>query len=228
MAAVERERLHGAAFAGLIDELAKIARDAGGKEPDTAELTQIVSGALGFFRAFSDDDFRPSPLRKYARPIADVLELLRREEHQAELISILHPTVMTAEQRHDERLRARDQELARLRLAAMIRGLEQLERPANMVRCKRERGRPGDEDLWLLVHNLASIWAAATGKPFTQLWHDKVSSSPGARFVEAAVRFLDPGLLPALPKMTERVVADRRRGKRWATWDGGISGVTSG
>lgn len=195
---VERGRFHGAAFAALIEELAKIARDDGGKEPDMDELAESVGGALDFFGAFPDY-VPPSPLRKYASPIADVLELLRSEE------------ALAANQ------------------VALIEGLERLECLVNPFgTAPRGRGRPSNGELWLLVHNLASIWTETTGKRFTQLWHSKVPGTPGARFVHAAVGFLDPALLPALPKMTERVVAERRKGRRWATWAGGISGVTSG
>lgn len=196
MTAVERGRLHGAAFEALIEELAQIARGACGKKPDRAALAESVGGALAFFGAFPD--YRPpSPLREYARPIADVLKLLRGEE-------------LVADQ------------------AALIEGLEQLECTVNPFLRPRGKGRPGNDELWLLVHALASTWTDATGKPFTQAWNRKAPQSPGAQFVYAAVSFLDPSLLHALPKMTERIVAERRNGKRWATCAGGISGVTSG
>ena len=203
-------RLRGAASAALVGGLAGIARNAGGKEPDKVELAESVRSALAIY-ACVYLEFKPSPLRKFARPIADVLKLLKGREHEIDLISTLRR----------EGSRMRDRNWARLRLLRLIEDLEQLEGEVRVKPSRRtKRGRPGNPDLHRLVHELASGCVAATGKPFTQMWHNKEPLSPGAQFVEAAVRFLDPKILPALPNMTERVVADRLEGKQWVRGKG--------
>ncbi len=209
---VERGRLQGAAFEALIDELAQIARDAGGKEPDKAALAESVRRPLSLYAVgfLTPLGAKPSPLGKIARPLRSVLALLGSREHESDLVSTLSSRP------------GWDQEWAGLRLLTMIEDLHALEKEARAGSqpARPRRGRPRDGGLYFLVHELASVWAATTGEPFTQEWHGKIPLAPGARFVEGAVRFLDPTSLSGLREATKRVVADRRRGKRWVSGKG--------
>jgi hypothetical protein len=53
-----------------------------------------------------------------------------------------------------------------------------------------------------------------TLRPFTQSWIGGTPESLGAQFVQAAVRFIDPAKLTAVPHMTARIVAERHQGVR--------------
>lgn len=152
---VERGRFHGAAFAALIEELAKLARDACGKEPDKAALAESVRSPLSLYAVgFFTSDVKPSPLGKIARPLRPVLALLRSKEREADLVSTL------------SRRPGWDRKWAGLRLLTMIEDLDALEKEARAGSSGRpRRGRPRNDGLYFLVHELASVWAATTGKP---------------------------------------------------------------
>jgi hypothetical protein len=77
----------------------------------------------------------------------------------------------------------------------------------------RKRARPARTDLRALVERLAHEWRVVTSKPFEQSWHKGAPTNPAMRFVHAVVQFTDRKSLRALPKMTERVVAERRHAR---------------
>lgn len=87
---------------------------------------------------------------------------------------------------------------------------------------KRRRQRPPRTDLRAFVERLANEWRVVTGKPFTRSWHKGEPTTPAMRFVKAVVKFTDPKSLGALPKMTEKVVSERRHlrsGKSYPWFD---------
>ncbi len=194
--ALERRRLdRGLGFEVLIERLAGIIRKSGA-EADLETLRASLDYSV-FGYGLLDHLYKPPALAEIATPLACVVEFLKREDCKGELISTLAADF--------------DRSAARLRLSALITDLESLRRAANWP-YRLQRGRPPNHRLLFLVRALAEKWVIMTDKPFTQDWNDatKEPVSPGAQFVEAVVRYLDPKSLPALPKMLERVVKERR------------------
>jgi hypothetical protein len=62
----------------------------------------------------------------------------------------------------------------------------------------------------MFVERLAAYWEFATGLKFTQSWHNRVPQTSGTEFIYAVLEFIDPHSLRHLPKMTEKVVQERR------------------
>jgi hypothetical protein len=75
---------------------------------------------------------------------------------------------------------------------------------------KRRRQRPARTDLRALLERLANEWRIATNKPFERNWHKGLPLTPAMQFVYAVVKFADPDSLAALPKMTEKIIAEAR------------------
>jgi hypothetical protein len=199
---LERKRLdRGLAFEVLIERLACIIRSTGA-EADLQTLRDLLDYSLGGY-GWRVPLYEPPALPEIAKPLARAVEFLRREDCEAELVSALGPD--------DWRW---DRSAERLRLSELIADLERLGRAASRPRrYPVERGRRENHKLLFLVRELAEKWVILTDKPFTQDWNrsTKEPLSLAAQFVEAVVRYLDPKGLPALPKMLERVVAERLR-----------------
>jgi hypothetical protein len=203
---LERRRLdRGPAFEALIKRLAGIIRKSNpDAEPDAEPDVQVLRDLLDYSLSgygWRVPLYEPPALHEIAKPLARVVEFLKREDCEAELVSALKPD--------DWRL---DRSAERLRLSELIAGLERLERAASRPwRYPVERGRRDNYKLLFLVRDLAAKWVILTDKAFTHQW-DRGSNEPvslGSHFVDAVVRYLDPKSRPALPKMLARVVAER-------------------
>jgi hypothetical protein len=136
--------------------------------------------------------------RSKRTPLAHVIALLKRADREA-LAWALEPDDWNY--------------ATRQRPAALIADLERLEKAARRPwPYPVGPGRPDNYKLLFLVHDLAEKWVILTDRPFTHDWNRvKSRFSLGDQFIEAVVRFLDPKSLPALPKMLERVVEERRQ-----------------
>jgi hypothetical protein len=199
---LERRRLdRGLAFEVLIERLAGIIRSTGA-ECDLQTLRDLLDYSVCGY-GWRDPLYEPPELPEIAKPLARVVEFLKREDCEAELVSALGPD--------DWRW---DRSAERLRLSALVADLERLERAANRPWSYRVKaGRPQKHRLLFLVREMARNWVLMTDKPFTQDWnHSTIEpASLGAQFVDAVVRYLDPKSVRALPKMLERVVTEHRR-----------------
>ncbi len=191
------------AFEALLGDLAKIVSRSG-KELDDKGLRSLrdgVEGAVTWYGTsqFAADEASKITLREITKPLARVLETLKREGNRHAVISALggeHGSFYC------------DIELGVERRKALIADLERI---AAMPQPERRRGARGNRDLHHLVHRLANEWLVLTDTRFTQDWHDKIPVTGGAEFVHAVVKFIDPENLTAVPKMTERVVKERNR-----------------
>src|SRR5208282_2476906 len=143
---------------------------------------------------------KPFSLHRIAKPLARVIKELKRKEYEPMLIRTLGPTGWTGLE-----------DPGALRVAALIADLEKLLEKHGAPQ-RRKRARPENLDLHYFVHRLAHVWQFVAGRPFTQEWHGREPVSPGAQFVHAVVSYIDEASLAATPKMTERVVAERRKG----------------
>jgi hypothetical protein len=199
---LEGRRLdRGPAFEALIKGLVDIIRRSDpDAEPDEQTLRDLLDYSVRGY-GWRDPLYEPPALPDIAKPLARVVEFLRREDCEAELVSALGPGDWSW-----------DRSAERLRLSALVADLERLERAASRPwPYPIERGRRNNHKLLFLVHELARNWVLMTDKPFTHDWNRSTNEpvSLGARFVAAVVRYLDPESFPALPKMLERVVAER-------------------
>jgi hypothetical protein len=199
--AIDRKRIdRGAAFETLLKELVEIICRSGKKlnEEELSGLNKGMDNALffyGFLRLY-----KPFDLHRIAKPLARVIKELKRKEYEPMLIRTLGPAGWVGLE-----------DPGALRVTALIADLERLlERHGAPQR--RKRARPGNLDLHYFVHLLARVWHSVTSRPFTQEWHGKEPVSPGAQFAHAVVSYIDAASLAATPKMTERVVAERRKG----------------
>jgi len=76
---------------------------------------------------------------------------------------------------------------------------------------KRGKGRPSKtRDLRALAECLVDHWEAWTGHLPTQNWHQGEPIANAAQFVYCAVEYIDPERLGELPKVMEKIVAERR------------------
>jgi hypothetical protein len=201
---LERRRLdRGPAFEALIKKLVDIIHQS---NPDAEPVEQTLRALLDFsVRGYGwrVPLYEPPALREIAKPPARVVEFLKREDREAELVSALAPDDWSWE--HGA---------TRQRLSALIIDLERLARAASRPwPYPIERGRRDNHKLLFLVRELAAKWVLLTDKLFTHDWNRSTNEpvSLGDQFVEAVVSYLDPKSLPALPKILERVVAERRR-----------------
>jgi hypothetical protein len=143
---------------------------------------------------------KPFDLHRIAKPLARVIKELKRKEYEPMLIRTLGPTGWVGLE-----------DSGALRVAALITDLEKLLEKHGAPQ-RRKRARPENLDLHHFVHHLAHVWQFITDRPFTQEWHGEEPVSLGAQFVHAVVRYIDGASLASTPKMTERVVAERRKG----------------
>lgn len=203
-----REAFEGERFEGLLRTLAEIVRDGRkGKEAlDDAGLAYLRAGVMAAMTnygalQFAKDDAAAQTLHKVSEPMREVIAALRSEANEAAIVVKLGRDATGL-----------DLELGVERRAALIADLEKLAatRPP-----ERRKGQPGNADLYQLVHTLANDWHILTGARFTQRWREPGHhpASLGARFVYAVVAFVDANNLASLPKIAEKVVAERRRGR---------------
>ena len=200
-----RNALEGERFEGLIRTLAEIVRDGRkGKALDSAELQRLRDGVRAAVTnygvvQFAKDDAATQTLHEIGEPLREVIEALRSEANES--------TIAVTLGRHDGGI---DLELGGQRQAALIADLEKL---SAIAPHHRKKGPPENVDLYQLVHTLANDWVILTGARFTQYWGDGEARSLGAKFVKEVVAFVDANNLTSLPKITERVVTDRNKGR---------------
>jgi hypothetical protein len=198
--ALERRRLdRGPAFESLIERLADIVGRSGA-ERNEQTLRDLLDHSLRGY-GWRVPLYEPPSLPEIAKPLARAVEFLKRDGCEAELVEALGVNDWTW-----------NRSAMRSRLSLLKADLERLERAASRPWPYRvKEGRRPNHKLLFLVRELAEKWVIMTDKPFTQEWHRSTNEpiSLGAQFVEAVVHYLDPKSLPALPKMLERVVAER-------------------
>ena len=195
---IGRKRVdRGAAFETLLKELVEIIRRSGKKlnEEESRRLNEGMDSALRFYGFLRLS--KPFDLHQIAKPLARVIKELKREEYEPMLIRTLEPPIWVGP--------------GARRVTDLITDLEKLLEIHGAPQ-QLKRARPENLDLHRFVHHLAHVWQFVTGRPFTQEWHGREPLSPGAQFVHAVVSYIDDASLAATPKMTERVVAERRKG----------------
>jgi hypothetical protein len=201
--------LDGETFAKLLEDLEKCLHEAGATSVDSTELDTSVREAVLFYDAdlYVDDYLDNLTLHELEDDLPRVIEILKREANE-------HPIDIALGTIPDSR--GVDIEHGIERRKAVISDLEKI--AAIPPPATRGQGRPKREALYRLVHRLANYWSIATGWAITSDWHKdvtlskKVPLSLGARFVYAVANFVDPEILPAVPKMMETVVAERSQG----------------
>jgi hypothetical protein len=183
-------------FEILIERLAGIIRLTG-DEADRQTLRDLIGFSVRGY-GWRATLYAPPVFRSKRTPLAHVIALLKRADREA-LAWALEPDDWNYAMRQ--------------RPAALIADLERLEKAARRPwPYPVGPGRPDNYKLLFLVHDLAEKWVILTDRPFTRDWNRvKSRFSLGDQFIEAVVRFLDPKSLPALPKMLERVVEERRQ-----------------
>jgi hypothetical protein len=155
---------------------------------------------------FSADLAARSTLHDLAVPLARVIDILEHEANYDNIFVALGAPAMLA-MSPDQR--AVKQAIARYE--NLLDDLHKLARGVPPPPAKRGKGKPAKaNDLLAVVDVLAPYWERATGKRFTQDWHKGAPVTPATQFVHAVVCFIDPKRLPGLPKVTERIVAERR------------------
>jgi hypothetical protein len=230
--------LDGEVFAKLLEDLENCLHDAGATLVDATELRWRVQEAVLWYDAdlYMDDYFENLTLHELEDTLPHVIEILRLEANE-------HPVIMalgaipdshgagsrTSPHAHVFDTTCVDSEHGIKRRKAVISDLEKI--AAIPPPATRDRGRPKRGAVYRLVHRLAHYWSLA-GCAFTSHWHlevalsKKVPVSLGARFVYAVASFVDPEILPAVPKMMEDVVAERSQGivMPWLKGDSRILG----
>jgi hypothetical protein len=193
------------AFEDLLRNLAEIVRESG-KELDEMGLQSLRAGVRAAVTnygvlQFTEDYVSKITLHELEKPLARVIEILKREDN-------VDPVIVTLGSEQGSFYC--DIEFGVERRKAVIADLEKI---AARKPPSRRAGRKGNRDLHHLVHSLANEWVVLTGTRFTQMWADNGQpGTSGALFVDSVLRFIDQENLKALPKMTERVVNERNRG----------------
>jgi hypothetical protein len=147
-------------------------------------------------------------------PLARVIEILRNNANIPDVLMALGAPAM----------RNSDQQAAHRAIARyeiLIRELGQLARAVPSPPAKRGKGRPPTAvEFRALVEQLASYWKYWTGNDLTQHWHGGEPLTAGAQFIWEVVRFVNPERAHALPKVTEKVVAElnKRRNIQRKGW----------
>jgi hypothetical protein len=161
-------------------------------------------------------------LHEIAKPLGKVIKLLDRPRNWDIAIKALSDDgtwggFLQAEQRYSVLLRD---------LRKISSGVPPLP--------KRKRQRPvKTKDLYALVDRLATYWEEEMGKPFRQSWHrdesaestwqlnpttklpeekwPRIPTNHATQFVYDVVELVNPLHLYLLPKVTERIVAERKK-----------------
>ena len=161
-------------------------------------------------------DSREITLRKIARPLATVITHLDHEPNMAAIIAMFGAPIPFPLSQDRESLPILFVQTNRAlhRYEDMMRDLKAIatlsEPPA-----KQSVGKKEHVAFRQLVDALASIWETWTGTKFTRLWIKKkngwVPGTIAMVFVHEIVTLVDPARVGALPKTTEKIVAQRRR-----------------
>lgn len=172
---------------------------------DRKRLQKVIAEASG---ARGPHENSRSDLHKIANPLDRVIKLLDRPQNWDLAIATL------AEDRTWGAFL-----VAELRFVELLRDLRNINRAA-LSHTKREAHRPSKtKALHVLVAELATYWETESGQRFKSIWHKenygvsrgrKVPITPAAAFVSDVVELVLPRHLHLLPKVMEKVVAQRR------------------
>lgn len=175
---------------------------------DRARLEEVIGHARMEYdgAVYWAHEKKPNTLWKLATHLGLVLSHFDQEGNEDGILRALG-----ADETLEKRKRAID------RHEELIRDLWRMRLALPASPQKRPRGKPRKtKNLHALVCQLAEYWVSATGKPFTQAW-EKVegkrvpqSRSSSTAFVYDIVQFIDSKQLRALPKVTEKIVSERR------------------
>ena len=151
-------------------------------------------------------------LHEIASPLAVVIQTLANWSNREEVIIALGAPETWRISPHQ--LSTGDPSLidrAYERYETLMHDLREIARNVPASPPRRGRGRPPKSgDLYAVVDILAEYWERTTGEAFKQDWERGEPLTPATEFVHAVVAFLDPPRLEALPKVTERIVTERR------------------
>jgi hypothetical protein len=154
------------------------------------------------------DDISRITFHALGEPITQVIKLLKLDANYYSALVALGAPARNPDQSAVNR--------AGERYETLLRDLDDIARAVPPPPAKRRRGKPSKtKDLRVLVECLADFWESATGRPFTQAWHKESSgqrkpTTYSAAFVEDVVKYVDLKRLGELPKVTEKIVAERR------------------
>ncbi|MGO8921397.1 MAG: hypothetical protein ACLQF4_00480 [Xanthobacteraceae bacterium] len=139
-----------------------------------------------------------STLHEIAEPLDRVIALLEHEVNRDAVLVALGASVWLASRRPEV-------ERAWARYQSLLDDLRKIAAAAPPYPAKRREGRPRTaKEFYDLIDRLASCWERATGKPFRQV-------NRSAQFVTEVVELMDPARSRALPKVMEKIVAERRK-----------------
>lgn len=181
---------------------------AGAKDgsPDLSGLRDEIKFVACWYyvEKFLPEELKRINLHEVGEPLARVIDILKNDANDG----LIFDALARSPERHtiDQAVERRN---------SLLRDLEKIRTAASKAASpsKRAPHRPARIDLRLLVGDLANYWLLTTGAEFTQDWQKGNPLTLSAQFVYAIVEFIDPKSRPALPGVTEWVVAERRKGK---------------
>jgi hypothetical protein len=184
---------------------------------DLRTLDSVISTVAGTYicNLVLSDWLTRLTLRELREPLVRVIELLEQDANRELigpfLISRIEMRSIKQPGKSVDDFARNFRELATTRYEALLRNLHELACKLPRPPEKPGRGRPAKaENLEILVRALAQYWEEATGKPFKQHWHKGAPVSSAVCFAHEVTRFVDGTRLRSLPKVTERIVSERR------------------
>jgi hypothetical protein len=183
----------------LLQSLEEILETEANRPVDRQALEECIATACAIYETNHkvSDWLSRFTLHELAAPLASVIHILEREANRGSILLALHQ---------------RTEKMALARYENLLRDLHKIARIVPSVPEKRGKGAPAkSDDLFIVVRFLARYWEEATGKRFKQSWHKGSPINAAVRFVHALISFIDRDRLRALPKVTERLVTERRR-----------------
>jgi hypothetical protein len=199
----------------LIDSLARkhFSAAANFNNPKLADIMRMamqafVSLAIAQYHSteFMDEKAYPSDLHEIARPLARVIELLSHKgNYAAVFVALGAPSNFPVKPNTRELVVAGEAYEGLLHNLKSIAGAVP---PPPPVRSKGRR--PNQRNLYAAVRVLVECWEAMTKKPFKQDWHKAQPTTAAAAFVFDVVTLIDAARLGELPKVTARIVNERR------------------
>jgi hypothetical protein len=201
-------------FGARLDRLAKILMQAGVRTVDRQMLTTRMFGAALLYGGAEFFSAKKTTVGELRDPLAQLIEILNRDENRTELLVALgapvHTPTESGRTAHNAATR-----MAAERLEVLVAELQRLAQGLPEAP-KAERGRPAKRDLEAVIDLLAQDYEHMTRRAFTQSWYTdekggRVPNSLGAQFVYEIAGFIDEKCLQDVPGATERVVAERRR-----------------
>jgi hypothetical protein len=169
-------------------------------------MQAFISLAIAQYHSaeFMDEKAYPSDLHEIPRPLARVIELLSHKgNYAAVLVALGAPSSFPVNPNTRELVFAGEA------YKGLLHNLKSI--AAAVPQPARSRGRrPNPRNLYASVHVLVECWEALTKKPFKQDWHRARPTTAAAAFVFNVVKLIDAARLGELPKITERIVSERR------------------